>query len=246
MKMKRNPISNAVYKALFTGFVASSALGTVALAQSDDEQSVEEQGKITVTGSRIKRSDVEGALPVTVITREQIELSGESSAADFIRNLTFNTTGSFRPQSGSSAQGTASVSLRGLGSSRTLVLIDGRRMPKSPSTGADQDLNTIPAGAIERIEILSDGASAVYGSDAIGGVVNVILRSDYEGVEIMLGGSEPSIPSSGGEVEEGSIIFGSAGELSRFIAGVSWHSREIIFQQPNPWTEKGTTSYGNN
>lgn len=246
MKMKRNPISNAVYKALFTGFVASSALGTVALAQSDDEQSVEEQGKITVTGSRIKRSDVEGALPVTVITREQIELSGESSAADFIRNLTFNTTGSFRPQSGSSAQGTASVSLRGLGSSRTLVLIDGRRMPKSPSTGADQDLNTIPAGAIERIEILSDGASAVYGSDAIGGVVNVILRSDYEGVEIMLGGSEPSIPSSGGEVEEGSIIFGSAGERSRLIAGVSWNSREIIFNRANPWNERGTTSYGNN
>src|SRR5690554_2333161 len=140
MKMKRNPISNAVYKALFTGFVASSAFGTVALAQDNDEdQSVEEQGKITVTGSRIKRSDVEGAVPVTVITREQIELSGESSAADFIRNLTFNSAGSFRPQSGSSVQGTALVSLRGLGSSRTLVLVDGRRLLKSPSTGADQD-----------------------------------------------------------------------------------------------------------
>lgn len=244
--MKRNPISNAVYKALFTGFVASSALGTVALAQSDDEQGVEEQGKITVTGSRIKRSDVEGALPVTVITREQIELSGDSSAADFIRNLTFNSTGSFRPQSGSSAQGVAMVSLRGLGASRTLVLIDGRRMPKSPSTGASQDLNAIPAGAIERIEVLTDGASAIYGSDAIGGVINVVLRSDYEGVEIMIGGSEPSIPTSGGEVEEGSVIFGTASDRSRLIAGVSWNSREIIFQSANPWTRQGTTSYGNN
>ena len=73
--MKRNPITNAVQKALFTGFIASSAFGTVAMAQDDD--SVEEQGKITVTGSRIKRSDVEGALPITVITREQIELSGD-------------------------------------------------------------------------------------------------------------------------------------------------------------------------
>ena len=244
--MKRNPITNAVQKALFTGFVASTAFGTVAYAQESTEANVEEQGKITVTGSRIKRSDVEGALPITVITREQIELSGESSAADFIRNLTFNSAGSFRPQSGSSAQGTASVSLRGMGSSRTLVLVDGRRLPKSPSTGADQDLNTIPAGAIERIEVLTDGASAVYGSDAIGGVINVILRSDYEGVEIMLGGSEPSIPTKGGEVQEGSVIFGAAGDRSRLIAGVSWNSREIIFQQANPWTQRGTTSYGNN
>ncbi len=246
MKMKRNPISNAIYKALFTGFVASSALGTVAIAQSDQDQTVEEQGKITVTGSRIKRSDVEGALPVTVITREQIELSGDSSAADFIRNLTFNSTGSYRPQSGSSAQGTASVSLRGLGSSRTLVLIDGRRMPMSPSTGADQDLNAIPAGAIERIEILTDGASAIYGSDAIGGVVNVILRSDYEGVEIMLGGSEPSIPRHGGEVEEGSIIFGTASDRSRLVAGVSWNSKEITYNRDHPWTGKGVTPYSNN
>jgi len=247
MKMKRNPISNAVYKALFTGFVASSALGTVALAQDNDEdQSVEEQGKITVTGSRIKRSDVEGALPITVITREQIELSGESSAADFIRNLTFNSTGSFRPQSGSSAQGTASVSLRGLGSSRTLVLIDGRRLAKSPSTGADQDLNVIPAGAIERIEVLSDGASAIYGSDAIAGVINVILRSDYEGVEIMLGGQEPSIPNSGGDREEGSIVFGTSGERSQLIAGVSWNNREIVFARDFPWYTKGVSTYGNN
>lgn len=247
MKMKRNPISNAVYKALFTGFVASSAFGTVALAQdNDEEQSVEEQGKITVTGSRIKRSDVEGALPVTVITREQIELSGEASAADFIRNLTFNSTGSFRPQSGSSAQGTASVSLRGLGSSRTLVLVDGRRLPKSPSTGGDQDLNTIPAGAIERIEVLSDGASAVYGSDAIGGVINVILRSDYEGVEIMVGGYEPNIPANGGDGEEGSVVFGTSSDRSRLLAGVSWNSREIVFARDFPWYSPGASTYGNN
>lgn len=244
MKMKRNPITDAVQKALFTGFIASSAFGTVAMAQEDE--SVEEQGKITVTGSRIKRSDVEGALPVTVISREEIELSGESSAADFLRSLTFNSTGSFRPQSGSSAQGTSSVSMRGLGSSRTLVLIDGRRLPKSPSTGADQDLNTIPAGAIERIEILSDGASAVYGSDAIGGVINIITRTDYEGAEIMLGGAEVSIPKNGGEREEGSIVFGAAGDRSRLIAGVSWNGREIVFARDFPWYKPGVSTYGNN
>lgn len=242
--MKRNPITDAVQKALFTGFIASAAFGTVAVAQDDDE-SVEEQGKITVTGSRIKRSDVEGALPVTVITREDIELTGESNAADFIRNLTFNSAGSFRPQSGSSAQGDSTVSLRGLGSSRTLVLIDGRRLPKSGSTGSTQNLSVLPMGAIERIEILSDGASAVYGSDAIGGVINVITRTDYEGAEMMLGASEVSIPTNGGEREEGSVIFGASGDRSSLLAGVSWNDREIIFARDLPWRTPGASVYGN-
>ncbi len=244
--MKRNPITNAVQKALFTGFIASAAFGTVAVAQEqDDDENVEEQGKITVTGSRIKRSDVEGDLPVTVITREQIELTGESNAADFIRNLTFNNSGSFRPQSGSSAQGDTTVSLRGLGSSRTLVLIDGRRLPKSGSTGSSQNLSVLPMGAIERIEILSDGASAVYGSDAIGGVINVITRSDYEGAEIMLGAAEVSIPANGGEREEGSVVFGASGDRSSLLAGVSWNDREIIFARDLPWTPAGASPYGN-
>lgn len=244
MKMKRNPISNAVQKALFTGFVASSAFGTVAIAQ--DEQGVEEQGKITVTGSRIKRSDVEGALPVTVITREQIELSGESNAADFIRNLTFNSSGSFRPQSGTSWQSISTVSLRGLGASRTLVLIDGRRMTTSPVSGSNQDLNAIPAGAIERIEILTDGASAIYGSDAIGGVINVITRTDYEGVELMLGGAEVSLPSEGGDREEGSIAFGTSGDRGNIIVGHSFNNREIIFKRNSPWYSQGHSAYGAN
>jgi iron complex outermembrane receptor protein len=245
MKMKRNPITNAVQKALFTGFIASSAFGTVALAQ--DDESVEEQGKITVTGSRIKRSDVEGALPVTVITREQIELSGETNAADFLRGLTFNSAGSFRPQSGSSAQAESSLNLRGIGSARTLVLVDGRRLAKAPGTGQNQDLNTIPMGAIERIEVLSDGASAVYGSDAIGGVVNVITRKDYQGAEIMLGGAEVSIPANGGEREEGSILFGAAGDRSSITVGMSWNDREIIFARDLPWSAgTGRSLFGNN
>ncbi|WP_223786541.1 TonB-dependent receptor plug domain-containing protein [Marinicella meishanensis] len=245
MNIKRNPITDAVQKALLTGFIASSALGTVALAQDSDDDSVEEQGKITVTGSRIKRSDVEGALPITVITREQIELSGESNAADFIRNLTFNSAGSFRPQSGSSAQGDSTVSLRALGAGRTLVLIDNRRLPVSPSTGSSQNLSTLPMGAIERIEVLTDGASAIYGSDAIGGVINVITRDDYQGAEIMLGAAEVSIPANGGEREEGSIVFGASSDRSSLLAGVSWNDREIIFQRDVPWRIPGASVFGN-
>lgn len=247
MKLKRNPITKAVHNALFAGLVTSSVFGSVVLAQQDTEdEEVEDQQKITVTGSRIKRSDVEGALPITVITREQLELSGESNAADFIRNTTFNSAGSYRPQSGSGNAGVASVSLRGLGTARTLVLIDGRRMAKSGITGRSADLTQIPMGAIERIEVLSDGASAVYGSDAIGGVINVITRSDYEGAEIMLGGAEVSIPSEGGEREEGSIIFGASGDRASIVAGVSWNNREIIFARSLPWTNPGSSVFSNN
>ncbi|NDH57473.1 MAG: TonB-dependent receptor [Betaproteobacteria bacterium] len=141
------------------------------------------QGTVEVTGSRIKRVDAEGAVPVTVITREQIESSGVTSVAEVMRNVTFAAAGNFRPQSGSSAQAWASIDLKGLGSGRTLVLIDGRRAPKGPMVATAADMNSIPLGAVERIEILTDGASAVYGSDAIAGVVNIITRKDFEGFQ---------------------------------------------------------------
>ncbi|NVJ68202.1 MAG: TonB-dependent receptor [Gammaproteobacteria bacterium] len=236
-------IAKAVKAALFGGLAASIAIASPATFAADEDEG--EENVVVTTGSRLKRSDVEGALPVTIIDREQIELSGESNAADFLRSLTFNSAGSFRPQSGSSAQGTASISLRGIGSDRTLVLIDGRRLPKSGSTGSTQDLNTIPMGAIERIEVLTDGASAVYGSDAIGGVINVILRSDYEGAEIMLGRAGVSIPTEGGDREEGSIVFGAAGDSSSIIAGLSWNDRDIIFARSFPWNTPGGSIYGN-
>ncbi|MCF6289374.1 MAG: TonB-dependent receptor [Proteobacteria bacterium] len=246
MKIKRNPIANAIKIALYSGLLSTVALTGVAYAQDDDDESVEKLEKTVVTGSRIKRSDVEGAVPVTIITREEIELSGQSSAADLLRNMTFNSMGSFRPQSGSSLQSVSTINLRGIGAGRSLVLIDGRRLPMAPTSGQAQDLNMIPLGAIERIEILSDGASAIYGSDAIGGVVNIITRTDYEGFEIMLGGQEVSVPSEdGGSVEEGSILFGAASEKTSVIAGLSWNSREIIFAREFPWTS-GTSFFGNN
>lgn len=248
MKNKSNPIAYAIKIAIYASTIASLSMSGVLYAQNegkDEDEDVVEIEKQEVTGTHIKRSYMEGALPVTIISREQIELSGENSAADLIRNLTFNSLGSFRPQSGSSAQGVSTVSLRGLGASRTLVLIDGRRLPKSPATGSSQDLNTIPLGAIERIEILSDGASAIYGSDAIGGVINIITRTDYSGFEIMLGGAEVSIPENGGERQEGSILFGSSNDTTNVIAGISWNNREIIFARDLPWNEQGASIYGN-
>ena len=239
-------IAKAVKVALYSGFAASLAVSAPASFAADEDEGAEDAERIVVTGSRLKRTDVEGANPVTVIDREQIELSGEISAADLIRNTTFNSFGSFRPQSGSSAQGVSTVNLRGIGASRSLVLVDGRRLTMSPSTGSSQDLNSIPLAAIERVEILSDGASAVYGSDAIGGVVNVITRKDYNGAEISVSKSEISLPADGGDREAGSAVFGSSNDTTSIIGGVSWNSRDIIFERDYYWVQPGVSIYGNN
>lgn len=230
--------------------VAASAVATVFSSSSlfaqeaDVEEGSDSLERVVVTGSRIRRADLEGSLPVTVIDRAAIEFSGQTSVADLLRNTSFNSTGSFRPQSGSSAQGVSSIDLRGLGSSRSLVLVDGRRLARSPSTGSSQDLNGIPAAAVERIEILTDGASAVYGSDAIGGVVNIITRKDFNGVEMKIGAAQ--IEHEGGDREEGSIIFGTSGEKGSMLGGVSWNSRDIVFARDFPWYNPGGSFYSQN
>jgi len=178
-----NKLSKAVRLAIAFGAVSAFAGSAVAQqAQQEDEESAKVE-RIEVTGSRLKRTDMEGALPVTVIDRTELNASGDISVADFMRDTNFNSFGSYQSTSGSSGGGAAQVSLRGLGASRTLILIDGRRTPTSPILGGGQDLNSIPMAAVERIEVLTDGASAVYGSDAIAGVINIITRKDFEGIE---------------------------------------------------------------
>ncbi|HHC71490.1 MAG TPA: TonB-dependent receptor [Thiotrichales bacterium] len=255
MKMKpTSRLQQAIRVALYAGIASSFvAYQPVAVAQDDDA----ELEKVEVTGSRIKRVDVESALPVTVISRDQIDASGQISVADVLRNTTFNSFGSYRETSGNTFQGQALVSLRGLGSSRSLILIDGRRAVLSPVTqGTGVDLNTIPLAMVERIEILSDGASAVYGSDAIGGVINIITRKDFTGTEIMAGIGRPSRP--GADEEYASITTGMAGDRGSITAGVSYSRRGIVYDRDRPWstvnfgdgenysTTEGLSIFGNN
>ncbi len=183
---------------------------------------------IEVTGSRLSRADFEGALPVTVINRDDIAATGKISVADALRTSTFNSFGSYTSISGSSGQGQSVASLRGLGSNRTLVLVDGRRIATSPSLqGSGVDLNTIPLAAVERIEVLSDGASAVYGSDAIGGVINVILRKDFSGVELTAGTGRAD--GAGGDENDVSIVAGISNGDSRMLFGASYTDRDPIY-----------------
>jgi iron complex outermembrane receptor protein len=246
--MDNTLLRNAIRLALLPTSVFAALGAGVAMAQAPAEdaeaESTTKMEVMTVTGSRIKRADIEGALPVTVIERSEIEASGDISVSDFLRNTTFNSFGSFRPRSGSSAQAFSELSLRGLGGNRTLVLIDGRRAPVSPSTGTGQDLNAIPLAAVERFEILSDGASAIYGSDAIGGVVNIITRKDFNGVEVSLGASNPKL--EGGETEEGQMLFGASSDRGSLIAGASYNNRGIVYQRDRPYSSGGASTFSNN
>ncbi len=181
---KRTKLTTSLLVA-FGGVLLSSA----PIAQAQDAQKLE---RVTVTGTNIKRTDTETASPVQVLTREDIEKTGKQSIQEILRTVTADGQGSI-PSSFTNgfASGSAAVSLRGLGVNSTLVLLNGRRMTTyglaDDGTRNFVDLNSLPLEAVDRIEILKDGASAIYGADAVGGVVNVILRKSYTGASI--GGS---------------------------------------------------------
>ena len=221
------------------------ALGALIAPSVFAQQAASTDNQLVITGSRLKTAATEGASPVTIIDRTAIEASGQISVAELLRDSNFSSFGNTKPQSGNSAQALADIDLRGLGSSRTLVLVDGRRISKAPFTGSVQDLNQIPLAAVERIEILSDGASAIYGTDAIGGVVNVITRKNFNGVQFNYGSGNPSIV--GGDTREMSLLMGTSGSLGRLFAGASLNKREMIFTRDQIGGDiRGVSSFGNN
>jgi iron complex outermembrane receptor protein len=172
--------------------------------------------RVEITGSSIKRIAKEGALPVEVISLEQIEKQGITSAEQLVRTLSANGTGADNMTSGNNvfgadadrvSGGAAFASLRGLGPNSTLVLLNGRRIATHGGSGKAVDLNSIPLGAISRVEILKDGASAIYGTDAIGGVINFILRTSYNGVEVS--GSTNITEAGGGTTRRANLLAGT-------------------------------------
>lgn len=233
MLIKRTTLSHAI-KLACTGMVAGSfAFGGVVMAADEEPVALEKEA---VTGSHIKQIDIQGASPIAVISREDIEMSGLQSVAEVLRRTPYNTAGSYTSTSGNSFQSQATVDLRGLGAERTLVLFNGHRMPNSPVMGnAGVDLNILPLAAVERIEILKDSASAIYGSEAIGGVINIILRKDYEGFEITAGVERPS--EKGGDAEHASLVTGGTHSKGNFVASLEWRKKDIIWSRDRPWSD---------
>ena len=203
---KRLPKLHAVSAAV----LASLSLPVVA----QDEASNQQLETITVTGSNIRRVDIETSNPVITIDRAAIEKTGKLTLGDLVQSLPAVTGPNTNPQvNNSGGSGFSSIGLRGLGSPRTLVLINGHRF-------LSRDPNAIPVNMVERIEVLTDGASSVYGSDAIAGVVNFILRSDYQGAEFTAdyGISDKDDGASRGY----SFTFGHSTDRGSIMAGIHY------------------------
>ena len=212
--------SNAFYCLfLSTFFIFNSSI----LFSQEDAQTIEE---VIVTGSYIKGSATDGASPVEIIDRSTIEDIGATTVADITNYLTVNTGSENNADSfnSGSTQGTSNVNLRGLGLSSTLVLIDGRRNTVAASQANDGsvfvDTNSIPTIAIQRVEILKEGAASIYGSDAVAGVANYILRRDFSGLEVDVSQQKTDI---GDQTDD---------RLS-FIIGTEFGENNVVFAMSN-------------
>lgn len=221
----------------FGGALVAAALP--ALAQ--DTQRIE------ITGSSIKRVDAEGSLPVTVVTKEEIARSGVVSTEQLLQSLsavssqgsTLGATGA-----GSSTAGQSTVSLRGLFARRTLVLVNGRRLATSfngASASAAININTIPISAIERVEVLKDGASSTYGSDALAGVVNFILTKDFQGFDVGVMANQPT-RSGGGDSQRATLTagFGSMSKSNFNVTlAASFEKEAALFAKDRSFAKTG-------
>lgn len=210
MKFHNKALAQSVAYALA---IAGSSLAITNTARAQESPTPQKIEKVEVTGSGIKRIEGEGALPITVITRSDIDKSGATTAIELLQLISANTSSgniSLGNVIGALTFSSQTASLRGLGGGRTLVLINGKRASGfAGEVNGVQGVNlaVIPFAAIERVEVLKDGASAVYGSDAIGGVINFILRQDYRGGEVTIYAGAPT--RSGGGAQQ--TISGAAG-----------------------------------
>jgi len=235
---KRKPLSLAMATALGV-FSAGSMLATSVYAadeadQADDEALLEE---VVVTGSRIARTMDTQSQEIITFTAEDMNIAGDISVTEALRSSTMNSFGSFRESSGSSAQSNATLSLRGVGSSRTLILINGRRAVGSPSLGGGGtfNLNMIPFSAVDRIEVIADGASAVYGSDAIAGVVNVILQKNYDGMTITARYGDRT--EDDGTEFSASVLMGASNDRASITFALEYDKRDPIFDADRDYTK---------
>ncbi len=194
---------------------ALCTLSSLAEAQQSDPAPTQELERVTITGSSIRRVDSETALPVQVITKDEISRSGATNVEQLLSTISaISSMGAVTNDmgAGTSTGGQSAVSLRGLGADRTLVLVNGRRLSPFPGgVNGAVNINTIPIAAIERIEVLKDGASGIYGSDAVAGVVNFIMSKSFRGLELSASAGSPT-RSGGGKAKKLGLV-GGFGDL---------------------------------
>lgn len=223
---------NELYRSVRLALLASSTslfgiLAAPGMAQEQKGLSVKELDRVEVVGSRIKRSvDIEATQPIEVLTREQIQKTGLNSIFDVLNGLTVSDGGGLSTVTTQTngSNGAEQISLRGLTASRTLVLVDGKRW----ATDLDNtvDLTSIPLAIIERIEVLKDGASAIYGSDAVAGVINIVTRRDFDGAQFGWLGGQTSMGD--GARTNIDATFGSSTDRSSVVLSLSRSTQDAI------------------
>lgn len=211
------------------------------LSAQDETAKVEKEvviEEIVVTGSRIKRSNINAPTPIMSLGAQDIEASGNIELSRIVRELpsVYEGTSTENSQSSTQNSGSATVELRNLGQDRTLVLIDGKRTVSNSSTNNVVSLDTIPTGFIERVEVITGGASAVYGSDAVTGVVNIITKDDYEGVEFSLRAGDSE--DGGGEEQVFTLTAGANfnDERSNLLVNFTYDDGGPIFGKDRDWS----------
>jgi len=228
----QNALARSIRFALAAGLITT--FSPVTFAQ-DEQPEVDTLDQITVIGSRIKRVDAESSSPVLVIDAAAIERSGAVTLGDVIQELPAIAGAATNPSvNNGGGDGAATISLRGLGSDRTLLLINGRRV-------AYNDVNSIPANLVKSISILKDGASAIYGSDAIGGVVDFQLKTDFEGAQVSL--DYGITDRDDGERKGGSAAFGISGERGNFVVNLNYSDQEQVSAADRDYSRNALTLY---
>ncbi|MCW4455011.1 TonB-dependent receptor [Flavobacterium sp. MXW15] len=236
MNCKTNKLRDAVVFALVVGAGSSG----VAIAQ--ESGSTTNLDRIEVTGSRIRQVDVESAQPVLTISRQDIESQGFSSVADILQNISAAGSPSFSrasPLTSNQEAGGQYIDLRNLGAQRTLVLVNGKRLGISPN--GYQDVSSIPSVMVERIEVLKDGASSIYGSDAMAGVINIITRKNFEGAEANAYIGQYS--QGDGKKQSYDFMVGFSGERGSVTVGAEYHKEEAVWAQDRWFSEDTRPGY---
>ncbi len=227
MILKTTKLRDAITFAIVAGAATAAGTGT-AFAQEATTLD-----RIEVTGSRIRSADVETSQPVFSITRDAIQNQGFASVGDILNNLTVAGSPPISrtaPLSSGEAVGGVYIDLRDLGANRTLVLVNGKRLPIT--TNGLQDISAIPASMVERIDIQKDGASAIYGSDAIAGVINIITRKNFDGLEVS--GYYGQYDEGDGAKERFSGVIGASGDRGYLTLGVETRKEDEVWAR-NRW-----------
>ena len=230
--MQRHTLGRAIRLALVAGALGSTLTAAPAFAQDGETTELD---RIQVTGSRIRQVEIETAQPVLTITREDIEKQGFQSVADILQNISAAGSPAIsraQPLSSGENVGGSFIDLRNIGTTRTLVLVNGKRL--GISTSGLQDISLIPTVMIERIDVLKDSASSIYGSDAIGGVINIITRSNFEGAQASVYYGEYS--EGDGEIQKYDFITGAAGERGSVTTAIEYAKEDEVMSGDRPFS----------